>query len=638
MWDTAFGDAEEVYVVSDGVDFVDHGGQFLKASARTKRQTQPSRGSRWSAFSGWCFAHQGLVFLVVSALWVLALYWKTLSAPFIYDDVDQIVNNPALASLRLTFHRFWLSPVSFNNEIGGAGGATYRPLYWMSLALDRRIWGMNAGGFHLTNLVLHWLNGVLGFLLLRRLRVAPWTAAIAALLWLALPINTEAVASISGRGYALCTVFLLLALLAADSFLREGKSRLLLAGYFVASLAALLSHEGGVLVLPLALLAAYATSRLSRKLAGGLVAASVLSGLIYIALRELVKTGSGHTTVALWAVGLAFWKYVWWMVLPVHMSVERSTSMPANAASLGTIAGWLGLVGLVAVTVLLRKRLPRVSAGLAWMVISLLPFCGIVSIYQGMAERFEYLAAAGLALVVASLVLESVGKWRRVAVGCLVVWMMWGAWRLWERVLDWESPIALYASSLEATPKSPSLLYNLGLEYRRGGDPLSAAKLYIEAVKQQPRYERALAGLGDVYLQLGQTRDAVRYFERALALNPNDKEIVVDMGEALQQMGDKQGAEAQLRRAIALDPDQSEAYTDLGVLLGDGGRVDEAIQCFQAAIKNKPLDATPYFDLAVLFQQRGQDEVALPFYRKVLELKPGDPDTIRNVSKLHLGR
>lgn len=66
--------------------------------------------------------------------------------------------------------------------------------------------------------------------------------------------------------------------------------------------------------------------------------------------------------------------------------------------------------------------------------------------------------------------------------------------------------------------------------------------------------------------------------------------------------------------------------------------MDEAIQCFQAAIKNKPSDATPYFDLAVLFQQRGQDEVALPFYRKVLELKPGDPDTIRNVSKLHLGR
>jgi Flp pilus assembly protein TadD len=399
-----------------------------------------------------------------------------------------------------------------------------------------------------------------------------------------------------------------------------------------------LSHEEGVLVLPLALLVAYVTDRLTRRLAGGLVAASVLAGLIYIALREAVKTGSGHSGSALWAVGLAFWRYMQWMVLPVRMSVERSTSMPVNAASLGTIAGWLGLVVLIATIVLLRKRLPVVAAGLAWMVIALLPFCGFVAIYQGMAERFEYLAAAGLALAAASMVLEYAGRWKRVAVGCLIVWAVWGAWRLWMRVLDWRSPAALYASSLEATPKSPVLLYNLGLEFRRSGDVLSAAKLYGQAVKLQPHYGRALAGLGDVYLQLGETRDAVKYFGRALALNPADKETVIDLGEALQQMGDKQGAEVQLRKAIALDPTQSEAYTDLGVLLGDMGQVDEAIQSFQTAIKNKPSDATPYFDLAVMFQQRGQDEVALPFYRKVLELKPGDPDTIHNVSKLHLGR
>jgi tetratricopeptide (TPR) repeat protein len=552
--------------------------------------------------------------------------------------VDQIVHNPALASFRLMFHRFWLAPVTFNTQIGGAGGATYRPLYWLSLTLDRKIWGLNAGGFHLTNLVLHWLNGVLGFLLLRRLRIASWTAAVAALLWLALPINTEAVAWVSGRAYLLCTFFLLLALLSAEGFVREGRSKLLLAAYFAASLVALLSHEQGALVLPLALLVAYAAGRLSRRFAGGLVAASVLAGLIYVALREAVKTGSGHTGVALWAVGLAFWRYVQWMILPVHMSVERSTSMPANAASLGTIAGWAGLAALVAAIALLRKRLPAVAAGLAWIAIALLPFCGFVFIYQGMAERFEYLAAAGLTLAVASLALEHTGKWRRVAVGCLVLWAMWGAWRLWERVLDWGSPAALYESSLEATPKSPALLYDLGLEYKRGGDLLSAAQLYGKAVRLQPRFERALAGLGDVYSQLGEPKDAVRNFEAALAIDPDDKEAVIDLAETLQRMGDKRGAEAQLRRAIALDPRQSEAYTDLGVLLGDDGRVDEAIQCFQTAIANKPEDATPYFDLAVLFQQRGQDEVALPFYRKVLELKPGDPDTIRNVAKLHLGR
>lgn len=587
------------------LEFLSYGGYFLKSSAKTKRAVPPSGISRWSALSGWCFAHQGIVFGVAGAVWVLALYWNALSAPFIYDDIDQIVRNPALASLRLTFHRFLLSPVSFNNQLRGAGGATYRPLYWISLALDRRLWGLDASGFHFTSLLLHWINGVLGFLLLRRLRVASWTAAVAVLLWLGLPINTEAVAWISARGYLLCTFFVLLALLTADSYLRRGRSWLLLATYFAASFAALLSHEEGVLVLPLTLLLAYATDRLSRRLTGWLAAASVLAGVIYAVLREAVKAGSsGQVAATLWAVGLAFWRYMQWMVLPIHMSVERSTSMPANVASLGTIAGWMGLAVLAVAIVMLRKRFPVVTAGLAWAVIALLPFCGFVFIYQGMAERFEYMAAAGLALAVTSLVLEYTGTAKWFAVGCLILWMMWGAWRVRARVLDWNDPVALFESSLVATPRSELLLYDLGDQYRDRGD--------LQA--------------------------AVKNFKQALALNSKDEGTVLNLAVALQQLGDKPEAEAGFRRAIALKPEQSDAYNDLGVLLTSAGRIDEAIQCFQAAIKNNPMDATPYFDLAVLFQQRGQDEIALPFYRKVLELKPGDPDTMHNVSKLHLGR
>jgi protein O-mannosyl-transferase len=576
----------------------------LKSSAKKNRQPQPTPVSPRSSLSGWWLAHQGLAFAVLSAVWVLVLYWKTLSAPFIYDDIDQIVRNPSLASLHLTLHRFLLSPVSFNSQIRGAGGATYRPLYWISLALDRRLWGLDATAFHFSNLLLHWLNGVLGFLLLRRLRFAPLTAAVAALLWLGLPINTEAVAWVSARGYLLSTFFVLLALLAADVYLRRERSWLPLAGYFAASFAALLSHEEGVLILPLALLLAYATEQLSRRLAAWLTTASVLAGVIYLALRESVKTGSGHTEAALWAAGLAFWRYLQWMLLPVHMSVERSTSMPANAASLGTIVGWIALLALIAGIVLLRKRMPPVAAGLAWTVIALLPFCGFVFIYQGMAERFEYLAAAGLAVAVASLALEYSAPARRVAVFCLVVWAAWGTWRLTTRLSDWNDPISLYESSLKATPNSGLLLYNLGDQYRDRGD-LPAA---------------------------------VKNFKQALALNPNNAATALNLAVALQQLGDRQGAEIGFRRAIALNPGQSDAYNDLGVLLTDTGRVDEAIQSFQMAIKNNPSDATPYFDLAVLFQQRGQDEVALPFYKKVLELKPGDPDTIHNVSKLHLGR
>ena len=611
-----------------------------KSKASAKKAQDSGNGSVSFRSLVWqtCLAHQGLSFALFSGLWVLGLYWRTLGAPFIYDDLDQIVNNPALASLHATFHRFWLSPVAFTSEFRGAGGgSTYRPIYWLSLAIDRKLWGPGgASEFHFTNLLIHWANGVVGFLLLQRLRVPALTAAVAAMVWLGLPINSEAVAWVSGRAYLLCGFFLLVGLWAADAHLRSGKW-MALAGYFAASLAAVLSHEAGLLVLPLTLLVAYATGRVSRRLRGGLVGSAVLAGLVYFAVKYFLGASGTRGAGAWWAIGLTFWKYVVWMIAPVHMSVERSTSTPANVFSVAAVVAWVGLIALIGLVVLLRKRVPVVAAGLAWGVIALLPFSGVVFIYQGMAERFCYLAAAGFALAIVSFALEYSGAGKKVAIGCLVVWMVWGAGRVWARVLDWSDPVRLYQSSLAATPKSPTLFYNLGFAYREKGYLAKAEENYREATRLWPEYQRAWASLGDIESQLGRPAEAVTAYKQAIALNAKDAGTTMNLAVVLQQIGDNRGAEEQLQRAIALDPKGSAAYTDLGVLYRQEGRVDDAIKAFQMAIDNNPSDPTPYFDLAVMFQQRGQDDVALRFYKKVLALRPDDPDTLVNLGKLHPG-
>src|ERR1700752_2402162 len=110
-----------------------------------------------------------LWFAIISACWVALLYRHVISAGFVYDDVAQIQNNHALTLWR-SVAEYARSAVPFNTEFRGIGGSFYRPLFWFSLALDRVLWGLNATGFHITNLALHWGNGLLAFLLLRRLR------------------------------------------------------------------------------------------------------------------------------------------------------------------------------------------------------------------------------------------------------------------------------------------------------------------------------------------------------------------------------------------------------------------------------------------------------------------------------------
>jgi Tfp pilus assembly protein PilF len=573
-------------------------------SAGSAKSNRPADGSLWSSVFHLGSTHQRLCFAVVSGIWVLLLYWNAIGAPFVYDDLDQIVNNQALGSWHSSFVQFGLSPVSFTNNFRGVGGSTYRPIYWLSLFIDRQIWGAGgAAGFHFTNLLIHWANGFLFFVLLRRIRVSWIIAATGALIWLGLPINSEAVAWVSSRAYLLCGLFLLLSLLAAETYLRDGR-RLALVGFIAGSLGALLSNEGGLLLLPLVLLLAYATDRMSRRLWAGLVSAAVGSGCFYLALKHYVGSRGANGAPSLWAVGLTFWKYVQWMFAPIYMSVERSSTTPSNVISAATLGGWAGLIVLCLGIFLARKRMPVMAGGLAWGCVALLPFCGVVFLYQGMAERFDYLASAGFALAVAALVLDSSQRWKGVVVGVMIVWMAWGGWRVRSRVLDWGDPVRLYQSSLEATPNSPMLLYNLGTVFQQRGDRSGAIKAYSDA----------------------------------MAMRPDDTRILINLAVVSGESGDKQGAERLLRRAIALAPNQSNAYNDLGGLLVEEGRVDEAMQCFQSAIENTPSDPNPYFNLAVLLQQIGQDDVALVYYKKVLKLKPDDPDTILNISKLHFKR
>ncbi|MFM7063749.1 MAG: hypothetical protein ACKO04_09715 [Actinomycetes bacterium] len=109
----------------------------------------------------------------------------------------------------------------------------WRPLSNLSLRFDRTVWGLDASGFHLTNVVLHGVAAALVAVLAGRLwrtavkaggagteaeldgRVPPWApGGLAAALFLVLPSPSEAVAWVGGRGDLLVAVAALVSLLA----------------------------------------------------------------------------------------------------------------------------------------------------------------------------------------------------------------------------------------------------------------------------------------------------------------------------------------------------------------------------------------------------------------------------------------
>ena len=86
--------------------------------------------------------------------------------------------------------------------------AYYRPLVFLSFALDWSVWGIDAAGFHLTNVLLHAVNAMLVYALARRVTEAT-VAGVAALVFALHPVNQEAVFWVSGRFDLLATAWIL---------------------------------------------------------------------------------------------------------------------------------------------------------------------------------------------------------------------------------------------------------------------------------------------------------------------------------------------------------------------------------------------------------------------------------------------
>ena len=144
-----------------------------------------------------------------------AAYQNTFHAPFIFDDLPNIVRNPAI-------HGLW--PLSRVFSTNPAGGLAARPLVSLSLAVNYALGGDDVVGYHLFNLVVHFLDALLVFVVMLRLQPASlnsletgqdrrmWVAFAVTMLWMLHPLVTESVTYVLQRAELLMAMFLLLTL------------------------------------------------------------------------------------------------------------------------------------------------------------------------------------------------------------------------------------------------------------------------------------------------------------------------------------------------------------------------------------------------------------------------------------------
>jgi tetratricopeptide (TPR) repeat protein len=577
---------------------------------------------------------------LVLLFWTAILYFPSLSNPFVYDDQSQIVKNPNLNSSAAALVYF-RKPMAFDQAFAGQqSGSFYRPFFWLSLLIDHLIGGRNPEVFHATNLLVHALNGILVFLIFRRWFTGP-LPLLAALAWLSLPIHTEVVAWISGRGMSLATFFVLLDIFSALKY-AERRNWKYLCGMTLASGAALLSHEAGIVAPILATLAVvwWSPAAERRRSTMNVIVAISIPLIAYTVLRMAVFSQAAGSIQPLTKILLqgpvSLAKYVWWTIYAPAMSMERSTEFSnLKIGSWTYAAAWLTIL-VCGAGIALRRYVPLFVEGVAGAAIALVPFGQLLKLYQSVAERYAYTASIGIILAIVAILAAAslrlrLPAWSAAAV--LAVWIALSFMPLRERVHAWSSEFLLYHTSLSESPKSAVLNLNLGVLNHEAGNAAAAEKFYQAAIQLQPSYQQAHINLANLYAESSMLSEAVTEYKLVLDYDPENVAAQLKLGHLMAMQGDYDAALSLLTRVVQEHPDSYEAEADLGILLYQK-RDPAARDHFERALQIRPDSPENLYNLAILEEDSGHFEAARELYQRVLRYHPGDTDAAQHLQRL----
>jgi hypothetical protein len=343
--------------------------------------------------------------LAAVLLFVLGTYENACEGPFLWDDRPLILEKAEVRSVAAAIGGFRASFWSAAPTRRMRG--YYRPFTTLSYAVDRRIWGEEPAGFHATNVAIHLINVVFVFALARRAGAGLATASIASALWGSSPRLSESVTWISGRTDSLAALFVLVALLVWDG--TRGSRRWIATALFGAGL---LCKEVAVALLPalLALELSSASGGLRERLAAAARRLWPMSA-VFVAFMTVRQVVLPHQTAMdtlhasrILVIFQSIAVFLGMVLDPLHPKTQIGSVMSPEPWVAAAGFGVLVLLALACVRGF-RKLPPRVVAAMALALASLLPVIHIVPITNNVivADRFLYLALAGLAVAMAAL-------------------------------------------------------------------------------------------------------------------------------------------------------------------------------------------------------------------------------------------
>src|SRR5512137_1188305 len=364
----------------------------------------------------------GLTVLVVGVYWPVGWFEFTN-----LDDPVYVTDNPHV--------RAGLTWAGVQWALGSWEAEFWHPLTWLTHMADVELYGLKAGGHHMTNLLLHLANTLLVFVAFRRLTGAVWRSGLLAGGFGVHPLHVETVAWVADRKDVLSAVFWWLTVWGYARYVEASKAgsgkgwRWYGLGLVFFTLGLL--SKPMVVTLPFVLLLLdvwplrrweLSTRRTQLAVLGRLVWEKVPYWVVTVGGSVLAyvvqERGGGLVSVAQLTVWervsnavVSYVRYLGKTVWPSHLAVYYPHP---GTWPLGVVLGsGLVLVAITGLVVIWRRTRPYMAVGWLWYLGTLVPVIGLVQIGgQAMADRYTYVPLIGVFIALAWGIPEFLAGWR----------------------------------------------------------------------------------------------------------------------------------------------------------------------------------------------------------------------------------
>ncbi len=600
-----------------------------------------------------------------------AIFGASLGYEFVWDDRALLQEDVRIRSLSGILEAFGSDFFRSSDHTMQYG--YYRPIITVSYALDFWIWRDWPGGYHLTNIILHFLC-TLGLLLLgRHMKLGVWVSTGIALLFVAHPLHAESVTWISGRTDVIATLFAIGYLLGFDHPARRWR----VAAYVSFALAAM-SKEVALATPAVAFFMSAVRSRNTFFERVKLVApvVPILAG--YLCIRALVvpvkpSMGSpnGFMEHLFGPLG-ALTRYLKMLVWPGEQCAYLQTPVSADLSDPWAAFG-LAIILLAVQLWLTHRQIGRMAFA---VLLSFVPMANIVRVAAPMnmgfpmSERFLYLPSLVLALAVGvawvdireRLPAVSQKSWTRVSAVLVALSVAVLTVRTLERNEIWRDELSMFTDASAKVEDAPLVNWQLASVYRRVGKLDEAYALVMDAVENSrtrrqaipapmivtlatttaqrgdiggairvlERYQRETGAvnamisynLGVLHQEEGRNLVSLKHYEEAYTARPKYVPAFMAAAVMLLRLDRNEEAIALMRRVHLLDPRHSSAWHALGIAYREQGESDKALDAFLRTVDLVPTSVAPRIDAASILMTRDpQRALAL-----LIEVKSAHPD------------